>query len=148
MTRTILMTALAALALSQTAQAANAGKSLEACYSHVAKSCKANAKHPQACADAGMDACDDLHNAKLLPGAMSMMKIKEPRRTSKNYDVFVGNHKVSSFVILAKNARMDDGEGEDRRNAPGRGPVSPEDLRDALERAIIEGRLVPLGPRR
>ena len=64
---------LAALALATLAPAAQAGvgSSLGSCYNHVISACNESSNHPQACANAGMDACDELFEAKasLPPGA-------------------------------------------------------------------------------
>lgn len=63
MTRTFVFTAVAALiSLTQTQPvlAGNAGASLGACYNHVISACN-QTNHPESCASAGMDACDDYH---------------------------------------------------------------------------------------
>ena len=50
----------------QLAQAGNAGDSLPACYNHVINACNQSA-HPEACAEAGMNACDEYHSAMFVP---------------------------------------------------------------------------------
>lgn len=68
--KTLTLAALAFAALAPAAQA-GVGSSLGSCYNHVISACNNTSKHPQACANAGMDACDELFEAKasLPPGA-------------------------------------------------------------------------------
>jgi hypothetical protein len=74
---------LAALALATLAPAAQAGvgSSLGSCYNHVISACNQSSNHPQACATAGMDACDELFEAKasLPPGARLKILAKPAR---------------------------------------------------------------------
>jgi hypothetical protein len=48
-----------------TSYAGNAGASLGDCYNHVINACNINSAHPQDCAEAGMNACDEYHAANL-----------------------------------------------------------------------------------
>ena len=72
MTRTFTFTAFATVLTLTTApavQAGNAGQSLPACYNHVISACN-QTNHPESCAEAGMNACDEYHAASAsVPGA-------------------------------------------------------------------------------
>lgn len=71
MTRTFAFTAFATvltLTTAPAAQAGNAGQSLPACYNHVISACN-QTNHPESCAEAGMNACDEYHAAHAaVPG--------------------------------------------------------------------------------
>ena len=72
---------LATLAPAAPAAQAGVGSSLGSCYNHVISACNENSNHPQACATAGMDACDELFEAKasLPPGARLKILAKPAR---------------------------------------------------------------------
>ncbi len=54
--------------------AGNAGASLPDCYNHVITACNGTA-HPDSCAEAGMNACDDYHAANGAMGALDRIRI-------------------------------------------------------------------------
>ncbi|MEZ5910999.1 MAG: hypothetical protein R3D84_01245 [Paracoccaceae bacterium] len=80
-TKPIILALTTALTLTSAPAFAGAGDSLGACYNHVISSCNQNSNHPQACAEAGMDACDDLHSSSfVLPDGMDLkVRFEEPR---------------------------------------------------------------------
>ncbi len=71
MTRNILIASiLATLPMTaNTAFAGNAGASLGDCYNHVISACNQNSNHPVPCAESGMNACDELFEARMQDSA-------------------------------------------------------------------------------
>lgn len=115
---------LAALALATLAPAAQAGvgSSLGSCYNHVISACNNSSNHPQACANAGMDACDELFEAKAsLPPGARLKILAAPTRPGEP-PVF-----SARFVWPDDGGRDggrggdDDGRGDDTGREPGTG---------------------------
>ena len=87
--------AFAALTLAPTfAAAGNAGASLGACYNHVISACN-QTNHPQECANSGMDACDEYHNASIQLDPID--KIKLLKGPGKKYRVIL-NPRPARFI--------------------------------------------------
>lgn len=122
MTRSFAITAFAALTtlttLSQPVMAGNAGASLGDCYNHVISACN-QTNHPQSCAGAGMDACDEYH-------AMSTsqdLKIKIKSLGGGKYKAtLMGDapeRKPHTFPSSADDADRDNGRSADRDTGRG-----------------------------
>lgn len=79
--KTLALATLAALTFAAPAAKAAVGSSLGSCYNHVISACNASSNHPQACANAGMDACDELFEARtsLPPGAQLQILLRPSR---------------------------------------------------------------------
>lgn len=73
----------AAAILAVTAPGAFAGgaaDSLPACYTHVINACNGT-NHPEACAENGMNACDDYHGTNAAIGGQTLKMFKSAGRT-------------------------------------------------------------------
>lgn len=64
--------------LAGTSSPAEAFGSRGACYNHVISSCNATSNHPQACAVAGMDACDREFAASVFMQGLQFMMADTP----------------------------------------------------------------------
>jgi len=76
MIQTLALTGLTGLAATG-AFAGNAGQSLPACINHVINACNENSAHPDACSEAGINACEEYHQAAHVPLDDFQVKIQE-----------------------------------------------------------------------
>lgn len=110
MTRIFAFTAFATVLTLTTApavQAGNAGASLPACYAHVVSACN-QTNHPESCAEAGMNACDEYHAASAsVPGAQ--IKIFDR-----------GNGKFKAKLVLPNSRPTDPKPNDDDDRETGR----------------------------
>ena len=74
--QTLAITGLSGMAATS-AFAGNAGQSLPACIDHVINACNENSAHPEDCTEAGMNACEELHQAAFVPMDDFQVKIQE-----------------------------------------------------------------------
>ncbi|MAM63005.1 hypothetical protein [Maritimibacter sp. UBA3975] len=86
-------TAIAAFALITSATggsalAGNAGESMPACINHVVNACNENSNHPEACTEAGLSACEELHG---LSEQTALPKIKIFEAPNGTYRVVIGD---------------------------------------------------------
>lgn len=131
--KTLTIATLAALTLTAIAPAAQAGvgSSLGSCYNHVISACNQSSNHPEACATAGMDACDELFEAKAsLPPGGRLKILMRPSRPGEP-PVF-----SARFVWPDEDGRGGDDGRDDAGSRPG---GSPEPGRGGASGAAVGG---------
>ncbi len=97
-----------------TAHAGNAGASLPDCYNHVIAACNGTA-HPDSCAQAGMDACDDYHSANGAMGELERIRII----------VGGGDNPTYRAVLQTQFPRPNNTDRHDDDDAPSGGSATP-----------------------
>ena len=87
------------------AQAGNACASLPACYNHVINACNGT-NHPENCAEAGMNACDEYHGAKNQSSAGQPLNIRMVSAANGKYRAILEKGAPARASVQLKATRV------------------------------------------
>lgn len=119
-------------------QAGNAGDSLPACVDHVVAACNEHSNHPQACTEAGLDACEELHGTSSQAAPIDQILIQQ--RPGGRYRVVLNGRPVPGALPELPGFEDEDPDGgRNGRGDPG-GSGNPSGGGDPSGRGDPTGR--------